>query len=57
MARIYTMTKEARENGTDWDSAIYNGEIEIVKEFDSMDEAITYFENELGGDAEMYGIE
>ncbi|MBR6532971.1 MAG: hypothetical protein IKT44_00885 [Clostridia bacterium] len=57
MARIYTMTKEARENGTDWDSAIYNGEIETVKEFDSMDEAITYFENELGGDAEMYGIE
>ena len=57
MARIYTMTKEARENGTDWDSAIYNGEIETVKEFDSMDEAITFFENELGGDAEMYGIE
>ena len=27
MARIYTMTKEARENGTDWESAIYNGEI------------------------------
>lgn len=57
MARIYTMTKEARENGTDWDTAIYNGEIETVKEFDSMDEAITYFENELGGDAEMYGID
>ena len=57
MARIYTMTKEARENGTDWDTAIYNGEIETVKEFDSMDEAITYFENELGGDAERYGIE
>lgn len=57
MARIYTMAKEARENGTDWDSAIYNGDIETVKEFDSMDEAINYFENELGGDAEMYGIE
>lgn len=57
MARIFKMTNEAWESGRDWDTAIYNGEIETVKEFDSVDEAITYFENELGGDAEKYGID
>jgi hypothetical protein len=57
MARIYTMTKQAWENGTDWDTAIYNGNIETVKEFDSYSDAVEYFENELGGDAERYGIE
>ena len=57
MARVYTMTNEAWENGTDWDTAIYNGEIETVKEFDTTEEALTYFENELSGDAERYGVE
>lgn len=55
--RVYKMTNEAWENGTDWDTAIYNGEIETVEEFDSYEEAVNYFENELGGDAEMYGVE
>ena len=57
MARVYTMTNEAWENGTDWDTAIYNGEIETVKELDTTEEALAYFENELGGDAERYGVE
>ena len=57
MARVYTMTNEAWENGTDWDTAIYNGEIETVKEFDTIEEALAYFENELGGDTEIYGVE
>ena len=57
MTRIYTMTKEAWENGTDWDTTIYNGEIETVKEFDTIKEAVAYFENELGGDADRYGVE
>ena len=57
MARVYTMTNEAWENCTDWDTAIYNGEIETVKEFDTTEEALAYFENELGGDAERYGVE
>ena len=57
MARVYTMTKEAWDNGTDWDTAIFNGEIETVKEFDTTEEALAYFENELGGDAERYGVE
>ena len=51
------MTENAIENKMDWDTAIYNGEIETVKEFDSVEEAVSYFENELGGDAEMYGVE
>ena len=57
MARVYTMTNEAWENGTDWDTAIYNGEIETVKEFDTTEEALAYVENELGGGAERYGVE
>ena len=57
MARVYTMTDEAWENGTDWGTAIYNGEIETVKEFDTTEDALAYFENELGGDAERYGVE
>ena len=57
MARVYTMTNEAWENGKDWDEAIYNGEIETVKEFDTIEEALAYFENELGADSETYGVE
>ena len=57
MNRVYTMTKTAWENGMDWDEAIYNGEIETVKEFDTIEEALAYFEDVLGGDAERYGVE
>lgn len=57
MSRIYKMTENAIENKMDWDTAIYNGEIETVKEFDSVEEAVNYFKDELGGDAEMYGVE
>lgn len=57
MNRIYRMTENAIENKMDWDTAIYNDEIETVKEFDSMEEAVNYFENELGGDADVYGVE
>lgn len=55
--RIYKMTAQALENKMDWDSAIYNGEIETVEEFDTIEEAMEYFENELGGDSERYGVE
>ena len=57
MNRVYTMTKTAWENGMDWDEAIYNGEIETVKEFNTIEEALAYFEDVLGGDAERYGVE
>lgn len=55
--RVYKMTENAWEKGMDWDTAIYNGEIETVEEFDSLEEALEYFDNELGGDSEMYGVE
>lgn len=57
MNRVYTMTREARNNGMTWDEAIYNNQIETVAEFGSLEEAISYFENELGGDSELYGVE
>lgn len=57
MNRIYTLTEKAWNEGMDWDTAIHNGEIETVKEFDSLEEALAYFEDELGGDAERYGVE
>lgn len=57
MSRVYKMTKEAWENGMDWDKAIYNGEIETVEEFDTIEEALAYFENELGADSDRYGVE
>lgn len=57
MNRVYTLTREARNNGLTWDEAIYNGQIETVAEFDSLEEALSYFENELGGDSENYGVE
>lgn len=57
MNRVYTMTREARNNGATWDEAIYNNQIETVAEFGSLDEALSYFENELGGDSEIYGVE
>lgn len=55
--RVYKMTENAWEKGMDWDTAINNGEIETVEEFDSLEEALEYFENELCGDSEMYGVE
>ncbi len=55
--RVYKMTDIAWEKGMDWDTAIYLEEIETVEEFNSYIEALEYFENELGGDSEMYGVE
>ena len=55
--RVYKMTEKAWNKGMDWDTAIYSGEIETFEEFDSYIEALEYFENELGGDSEMYGVE
>lgn len=57
MNRVYTMTREARNNGATWDEAIYNNQIETVAEFGSLEEALSYFENELGADSELYGVE
>ena len=55
--RVYTLTAKAIENNMSWDAAIALGEIETVKEFDTIDEAIDHFENVLGGNSELYGVE
>lgn len=55
--RIYKLTSKAIENKMDWDKAIYDGEIETVKEFETLEEALKYFDNEIGGDSDTYGVE
>lgn len=55
--RVYKPTEKALNNGMNWEEAIYSGEIETVKEFETIDEALEYFENELGGDSDNYGVE
>ena len=56
MNRIYKMSDEAWQNGTDWDTAIYNGEIVTVAEFETYEEAVSAFE-EGDYDPEEYGVE
>lgn len=55
--RIYKLTEKAIAEKMTWDKAIYSGEIETVKEFETLEDALECFENELCGDAEMYGVE
>lgn len=55
--RIYKLTEKAIAGEMTWETAIYNGEIETVKEFETLEESLEYFENELCGDTEMYGVE
>lgn len=55
--RIYRMTENAWNEGMIWDDAINNGELETVAEFETIEEAINYFETELNGDYEHYGVE
>lgn len=57
MHRIYKMTDKAVDSNMTWDEAIYNGEIETVEEYDSIESALEAFENEFGGNDEMYGVE
>ena len=55
--RIYRMTENAWNGGMIWDDAINDGELETVAEFESIEEAIDYFETVLNGDSEHYGVE
>ena len=57
MHRIYKMTDKAADSNMTWDEAIYNCEIETVVEYDSIEAALEAFENEFGGNDEMYGVE
>jgi len=56
MNRIFKLTSKAIEEEKTWDEAIYNGEIETVKEFDSIEEAVKGFETK-GYDNDYYGVE
>jgi hypothetical protein len=56
MSRIYKVTETAVKNRMDWDEAIAAGEIETVKEFDNIEEAIAEYENG-GYDPDIYGVE
>ena len=38
--RVFKLTDKAIENGYDWDTAIAEGEIETVEEFDSYTDAV-----------------
>lgn len=39
-----------------WDEAIYNGEIQTVEEFETLDEALEAYENEYYG-PDLYRVE
>lgn len=54
--RVYELTDEAKKQGMNWDEAIYNGEIQTVEEFETLDEALEAYENEYC-DPDLYGVE
>lgn len=54
--RIYRLTDRALSECMDWDTAIYNGEIETVAEYDSYQDAVTAF-NDGNYDCDLYGVE
>lgn len=54
--RIFTLTEKAIEERMDWDTAIAEGEIETVEEFDDYEEAVEAYENG-GYDSDFYGVE
>lgn len=57
MARIFKLTQKAMDKGMDWDIAIYEGEIETVEEFDSIEDAIEAFDSKYCSDCDTYGVE
>lgn len=56
MIRIYELTDETKKQGMDWDEAIYNGEIQTVKEFETQEEAIQAYEEDYN-DMDLYGLD
>ena len=54
--RIFTLSQHALDEDMRREEAIYQGEIETVKEFDDFDETEEYFE-EGGFDTDYYGYE
>ena len=54
--RVFKLTDKAIENGYDWDTAIAEGEIETVEEFDSYTDAVDAY-NDRYNDSDIYGVE
>ena len=53
--RVFKLTDKAIENGYDWDTAIAEGEIETVEEFETYEEAVEAF-NDRYIDSDIYGV-
>lgn len=56
MHRIYMLSEKAQDEAMDWDEAIAAGELETVREYDTIEEAVSDFEND-GYDPWIYGVE
>jgi len=54
MNRIYKLTEKAIESKMDWDQVINENEIETVKEFETLEEALKEYKNY---DSDFYGAE
>ena len=54
--RVFKLTDKAIENGYDWDTAIAEGEIETVEEFETYEEVVEAF-NDRYIDSDIYGVE
>ena len=55
MAMIYKANLESIENVWDWDTIFANNAIDIVEEFDSVENALKAFD-EGGYDEDLYGV-
>lgn len=55
MAFIYTPNAEAIEKEWDWDTIFANNAIDIVEEFESIEDASKAFD-ERGYDEDLYGV-
>lgn len=55
MPFIYMANEKAERKGWDWDSIFTNSAIQVVKEFDTIEEAEEEFEKG-GYDTDRYGI-
>ena len=54
--RVFKLTDKAIENGYDWDTAIAEGEIETVEEFDSYTDAVDAY-NDRYNDSDVYRVD
>ena len=55
MSTIYKANQKAIENGWDWDTIFAVGEVKMVAEFETPEEAEEAFENG-GYDPDLYGV-